>query len=308
MPAGLTVEQGYIFDLAGFLVVRGVLTAEEVEEFNNAIDSQASDIRERTGSVRNSNAAVFQGDGTTGRRDCGRMLEWPRPSCLPFRRLLTHPKLIPILNDLLGEGYRMDHLPVLITQTKGAEGFDFHGGAIDTKGEWAHSLAYHCRGGLIRNTLLAVSVQLCDTSPQDGGFVVLPGSHKANFPLPASIGRSEQFTELMHRPPMKAGDVLLFSEACSHGALPWAADHERRVVLYRFAPATVGYGRGVYDIPEEVLADMSPAERAVLAPPYHNRLDRPWPLPNGSGEVKVGQPRATDKKAFDKAVFGHPYF
>ena len=39
---------------------------------------------------------------------------------------------------------------------------------------------------------------------------------------------------------------MLFSEATVHGALPWTlegAENQRRVALYRFAPATSAYGR-----------------------------------------------------------------
>jgi hypothetical protein len=36
----------------------------------------------------------------------------------------------------------MDHLPLLISQTQGAEGFKFHGGATEPDGTWAFDLAY----------------------------------------------------------------------------------------------------------------------------------------------------------------------
>lgn len=37
---------------------------------------------------------------------------------------------------------RMDHLPFVLQQTKGAEGFVFHGGATDDNGHWDQARAY----------------------------------------------------------------------------------------------------------------------------------------------------------------------
>ncbi len=50
--------------------------------------------------------------------------------------MLALPTLIPFLNAVVGPGYRLDHLPLTIIQRPGAEGFDFHGGAIASSGAW----------------------------------------------------------------------------------------------------------------------------------------------------------------------------
>jgi ectoine hydroxylase-related dioxygenase (phytanoyl-CoA dioxygenase family) len=50
------------------------------------------------------------------------------------------------------------------------------------------------------------------------------GSHKSNFSVPPGIthGDDEEFArEHLHEPATKAGDVILFSEATVHGAVPW---------------------------------------------------------------------------------------
>ena len=52
------------------------------------------------------------------RMDLGGMLTWDPPDCDVFRSILAHPRPVPHLRALLGDGYRMDHLPLLITQTK----------------------------------------------------------------------------------------------------------------------------------------------------------------------------------------------
>ena len=60
-----------------------------------------------------------------------------------------------------------------------------------------------------------------------------------------------------------------------HGASPWRGEHQRRIALYRFSPANIGYGRGYLEIPPEKLAGMTDLQRAVLEPPYASRLERP---------------------------------
>jgi len=209
----------------------------------------------------------------------------------------------------VGEGYRMDHLPLLIQQNPGADGFVFHGGKMNDDGSWCDDLAYTFNNGRMYNRLLAVSVALTRTEPGDGGFCVVRGSHKANLPCPPEVQRHEVATEFVENPRLAQGDVLLFSEATTHGTLPWSAARTRRACLYRFAPATSAYGRAYMTSPpswpEEMTKDLTPAQAAVLEAPYHPRLDRP--ALRGDGEVKVTS-RADFKKAHDAKVFGSKYF
>jgi hypothetical protein len=241
---------------------------------------------------------------------------WDKPHCDPFRSLLAHPSLVPRLNMILGDGYRLDHLPLLIRQRKGAEGFDFHGGAIGAEGGFNDEIEYKVAPGpggepRIMNKLVNVAFALTDTNPGDGGFVVYPGSHKAHFPMPEKVANLEEgFAEFAHTPVLEAGDVVVFSEATAHGALPWSGEQERRSLFFRFSPATSAYGRGYGDIfSKSLLEDLTPAQAAVLQPPFHTRLDRPVLRSNGTTvKAIVGSPRADEKKDFDKEVFGAEYF
>jgi hypothetical protein len=89
--------------------------------------------------------------------------------------------MIPYFHAFLGQGYRLDHLPLLVTQKTGAEGFHLHGGPYDAEGNPDFFLSYTTKKGLIRTSLLACAVQLSDVGQGEGGFCVLKGSHKANF-------------------------------------------------------------------------------------------------------------------------------
>lgn len=232
------------------------------------------------------------------------------PSLFLTFSLLLSPRLQPYFNALCGTGYRLDHSPFILQQRVGADGFVLHGGAVDDAGRFDHVLAYDVRDGHPRCTLLAASLQLTDTAAGEGGFVILPGSHKSAFKVPPGLRASPGGAGV--QPALAAGDVLLFSEAAAHGTLAWKGAATRRVALYRFSPATCGYGRGYVRPgssvwPEAFREGMSPAELAVLEPPYASRLDRPAPAQDGVSTV-VPEPRAEFKKAFDASVFGETYF
>jgi hypothetical protein len=121
-PIEMTEDERYLFDLNGFLIVRGVLTAEEIQEANHVIDQHAHEMVERKElALRNAKSGTpFFGEGP-GRMDLGRCLEWGEESRV-FKSILAHPRLVPLFHGILGKGYRMDHLPMILAQNKGSEG------------------------------------------------------------------------------------------------------------------------------------------------------------------------------------------
>jgi hypothetical protein len=165
----LTEEQRFMFDLEGFVVVKGVFSKDDIATANAAVDRRKEEMKERRGGLRNTKAGTsLSGDGTTGRRDLGGMLAWPAGEREVFQSVLAHPKLVPFYHTFLGEGYRLDHLPLLIAQSQGAEGFALHGGPLDSQGRPDFSLTYQAVQGEIRTSLLAAAVQLVDVHAGDG--------------------------------------------------------------------------------------------------------------------------------------------
>lgn len=108
-PGGLSPSQKYLFDLNGYLVLRNAFSSEQVAAANKAVDVHLHTLHERQGELRTSGlygreSVHLAGDGKTGRFDMGGMLGWEKPHCEPFRELLCHPSLAPVLTDLLGVG------------------------------------------------------------------------------------------------------------------------------------------------------------------------------------------------------------
>ena len=88
--AGLSHKQKYMFDLNGFLVLKGAFPAEMVQRANAAIDAStaAGQLHERSGQLRTSGlygreSTALAGDGSTGRFDMGGMLGWEHPQREP---------------------------------------------------------------------------------------------------------------------------------------------------------------------------------------------------------------------------------
>ena len=264
-------EELYLFDLNGYLVVEQVLTAAEVDEANAAIDRHADGINIRLGDLSLSGESTTLG-GTTGRGDLGGMLGWEKPWREVFRRMLSHPRIVPYLNQIVGPGFRMDHSPGLITMRKGAEGCTLHGSSGP---HFDPNQYYVYRDGQMHNGLTVVAWQLSEVEEGDGGLCLIPGSHKANFACPQPIKLWHRRQEIVRPITCRAGDVVIFTEAVTHGTLPWRSGRERRSLLYRYSPANLAYVQGYMPWPEQMLEGMTPEQRAILEPPYHRRLNRP---------------------------------
>ena len=214
---GLNDYERFFFDLNGYLVIENALTPEEVASCNEAIEQQRERIRIRPPEESLARGAAAL-EGAQGRGDVGGMLTWPKPWSQPFRDLLTHPAIVPYLNELLGPGFRLDHL-YGIMMTKGAEGFVLHGGG--NTGDLTHSYQYH--NGLMRCGLTVVTWVLSDHGPGDGGFACIPGSHKSNYEPPMDVKRLETDIGVVRQVEARAGSAIIFTEALCHGTLPLAS-------------------------------------------------------------------------------------
>ncbi|AWT60946.1 MAG: hypothetical protein DF168_02171 [Candidatus Moanabacter tarae] len=264
----MTENERYLFDINGYIVVPEVLSIKEVSEANRAIDKHSDEIQERTGDLSLSGVSSTL-KGIAGRGDVGGMLTWEKPWCDPFRAMLIHPRVAPYLQALLGLGFRMDHKPNLITMREGTEGHVFHGSSGP---EFDPRQYYIVRNGRMHNGLMVAAWQLADQDEGDGGLCVIPGSHKGNFACPEEIRNFEAYHEFIKQITAKAGDVVIFSEATTHGTLPWRAKHERRSLLFRYSPSCLAYSSSYLSWPEGTLDGLTSEQRAILEPPYHKEF------------------------------------
>ena len=224
----------YLFDLNGFIVIPGILTPAEVDALNVAIDDVGiPQLLDETDYIHTGFPEMEgNSDPDAGPVDKhhGLMLDWAPE----FRSLVDDARILPYLETLVGPMVRLDHSYAIFMRTNAGATSPHHlhnGGT-----PFDPSQSYLVRDGKIFNGLIVVSYALSDSMPGDGGFCAIPGSHKSNFAMPPDIAAIVGDTPPVVQVPMRAGDAVIFSEAVTHGCIPWAAQHDRRALLFKYCP------------------------------------------------------------------------
>ncbi len=234
----LTEEERYRFDVQGFLVRRKVLSDGELRRLHLEID--ALHLPPAGPSI---SSQRFE-----GLLEAGGLL----------RDLLDDPAVLDVVRELCGPYVRLDHAYGIV-MSPGTSGLGLHGGGTP----FDPAQYYLVRDGRIRSGLVAVQWALVDHAPGDGGFCCIPGSHRAHFPVPPGVGPHHDLVEEI---PLAAGDLVVFTEALTHGTLPWAAAHARRTLLYKYSPGSSTYNRDPPCRPS-TFAELTEQQRRLCQPP-----------------------------------------
>lgn len=261
--------QKYWFDSQGYFVVPGVLDTNMIDALKRTMGPP------------------------TEQHDPGAKEDNPLHWSKEWRALLDLPILRPILESLVGNHefrryrvekygedhlptYRIDHINVHQHVAKGFAGMDLHGGWTATGG--SQYCRYH--DGEFYNGLIVVAFELFDTTENGGGFCCIPGSHKANIPLPkAWHEKGGDAGGLLKGIAAGAGDAIIFTETLIHGTLPWRIDKPRQTAFYKFSPHGTSWTADYFD-PNDFshYEDVTSRQLALLEPPnarYMGRRTRP---------------------------------
>ena len=234
---GLTAAERYAFDVQGYLVRHGALTPNEVAALNAAVDSLHLPPPR---------------DSIASQRFSGHLHRSPA-----FVALLDHPAVIDVLVELCGPVLRLDH-SYGIVMAPGTAGLGLHGGGTP----FDPAQFYVVNDGRISCGLVAVQWSLVDHRRGDGGFTCVPGSHKASFgrpdPAPSDLAVDVE---------LAAGDVVLFTEALTHGTSPWRAPYDRRTLLYKYSPGNSSWGKDE-TLGRRLAPMLTERQRLLFEPPY----------------------------------------
>jgi hypothetical protein len=231
----MTPEERYRFDIQGFLVRRNVLSPGDIEALNVAVDVLG---------------VPEPGDDIMSQRFGGHLASARR-----FRDLLDHDGIFDIILELCGHTARLDHAYGIVMRP-GSNGLGLHGGGKP----FDPAQYYTVDGGNIRTGLVAVQWALVDHPAGRGGFLCVPGSHKANFPTPARVA-----TGMAVEIAMQAGDAVVFTEALTHGTAAWQGLRQRRTLLYKYSPGNSAWSYEVW--PPDLVELCTPRQRLLLQPP-----------------------------------------
>lgn len=236
-------NEKYLFDLQGYIAVPDALDSVQLERLNAVLDRH---IRQEF--PKEEHAHRF-----------GELLSWGKP----YRDLIDNPSIVPYLNVILGERFRLDHLYAdLIRGGTSPIGATLHGGGAP----FDPSQYYHFHEGQMHNGLTVVAYNLADVGPEDGGFGCVPGSHKSNYRFPGEWrDMAENIEPCVRRVTGPAGTAVVFTEALTHGALPWTGQGERRTVFLKYSPHPISWSARYFD--ETEFEGLTERQRAILEAP-----------------------------------------
>ncbi len=262
----LNETQRYLFDTFGYFTIPNALDLAQVQDLRNTLRAPIEQSE-----------PVQQAEGP---------LHWGRI----WRDLLDLPNISPVVEAMTGNHrllkgrqaqrgeqalptFRIDHINVHTHVKKGYPGAYLHGGWWDTGG--SQFFRYH--DGEFYNGLIVVAFELYDTYGNDGGFCCVPGSHKANLPFPDKWrDLSRGIPDCLTRVPACAGDAIVFTEALTHGTLPWEVDDTRQTLFYKFSPHGTTWSADYFN-PDDFrhYDDMDNRKLAILEPPNARYSGRP---------------------------------
>ncbi|MDE0069586.1 MAG: phytanoyl-CoA dioxygenase family protein [Caldilineaceae bacterium] len=264
-----SAREEYLFDLRGYTVVRQALDADHVGAVNDWIDALPPLEQEQW--YGNVYVHTYGGVDGTNLQD---IIEGGEI----FERLIDHPAWIDRVRHFLGPSTNPYIHEALLNVREGGGFIGVHSGG--------HYSDHHQRSGR-RNgqwvcSMLSLLIPLTDVGPGDGATIIVPGSHKSDFPHPLQKlnggitqepgGIIEDAVELH----LKAGDALLFNDALCHGSTQRTNPGQRRMFVFRYVPSLLGHRFG-YVPSAELLARLTPEQRAIVQPIVPKR--RPPPSP-----------------------------
>ncbi|MEM7029644.1 MAG: phytanoyl-CoA dioxygenase family protein, partial [Chloroflexota bacterium] len=258
-------DQKYFFDVTGYLVLEDLLPRDHCQQLVDAVNRIAeTPLADLPKGVRHSEPSpneVNVGDLT---------------SADPlFADLIDLPPIVDILKEIIDPQLRLE-ISYGRIRRKGYGGLDLHGNGSGVD----PIFSYQHFNGKIYSAHTVVAFNLTDVSEEEGGFVCIPGSHKANFPLPHDRrgfrdGKIDK--ALLRSVPCKAGSAVIFTEALSHGAAPWHSDRERVNLFYKYNHAGVKW-RNFWPS-KEALEQMTPNQRAFYPEVGSDSREKQIPYP-----------------------------
>jgi ectoine hydroxylase-related dioxygenase (phytanoyl-CoA dioxygenase family) len=234
-------ERRALFEEQGYLSLEGLLGDNEVRECQEEVERLhhlAAELAERGDPA----AGHFQREpfAAGAQRDDGtyvlRKIENTRQFSEVFQRLAAHPRLVAVLQELLGPDLLLFRSTLMLKPAH-------HGSAHGLHQDSAY-------WPMEPPALVTVSIALNDATAENGCIKVIPGSHRwglqewgriardANEPLTdrQDVDESEAVDV-----PLRAGGAVLFHSLTVHGSGPNLSPKPRNTALYAYFPPTVRY-------------------------------------------------------------------
>lgn len=245
----MTEQERYFFDLKGYLVLRNVLSPEQVAAMNAIIDRTerlpADDLRPP--------ARLFRPKGDGHDMRISNVKELGES----FEALIDLEPVVSLVKEAMGTPIRLNHDYAILRYHAG-DFTHFHLGNTPV----SPSCQFRMHDGKFLSTLVKVVYPLTDQDVADGCFSVIPGSHKSNFPNP--YGNGPEDIPIREPVPCRAGDAILFTEALSHGSEVNRSGRPRRTLYYAYSASWTADWVGGFASSDELKARLTERRRTLV--------------------------------------------
>lgn len=227
----LTPAQRYFLDVNGYVVVPNTLSEYEIGEVREALYRLKRDFLTTPDptqtTVRNCRVSAYRPHHI----HFAHILE-SDPAMLTY---LAHPRLVAMAEELVGGTVRLEESEAIINSR--APDYDpsvpvrygFHTGTRPEHGTYTKNGLHHCN-------FVKTLTNLTPLGPDDGGTVVVAGSHKIDTPIDQIIACAYEDRSLIHQVIAPAGSTLLFSESLVHATGQIRSDRERVIIIGGYTP------------------------------------------------------------------------
>ncbi len=227
----LTPAQRLHLDVYGYVIIENTLTADEVGRLREALQKLKRDLI-ATGDPAN---AVVRGARFSTYKPhhvhFAHILETD-PAILEY---LTHPRLVAMAEEFVGGAVRLEESEGIINSRppdynpSAPVRYGFHTGTRPDLGTYTENGLFHCN-------FVKTLTNLTDLGPDDGGTVVIAGSHKIKAPQAQIIACAYEDPSLIHQFIAPAGSTLLFAESLIHATGQLRSDKERVIIIGGYTP------------------------------------------------------------------------
>lgn len=265
------IEQ-YEFDRAGYIVIKDMLTAEQVASLAAAVDRleehAAAHVdkppRKKSAWGAEYHASDELGYHVQGERAEGKTLIiedfWNADPA--FDVLANHGRTMEYIRALVVGRPTVNNSEIRIRYKGNAS--SHHGGMRPENQKYQ----YNFRNGRIDCMMVRMIYYIHDNDAANGAFTVLPGTHKSQLPCP--YGNDPDVEPNTVALEVKAGDAVLFTEALRHGGLTNRSDRVRKTLHVGYGPYWMqSQNIATMDEPQHITAATlqrwTPEQRALFA-------------------------------------------
>ena len=242
---GMTDRERYDFDRLGYIIIKGFLDAKETVQLRDAVDALEEHAArnlpngEPTVPLKQSPwGATYHYDHELGyhcqgARDEGRtiIIEDFFNADPRFDFLVDHPRTMAYVSEVVKERPSINNSEIRCRYRGNQSGSHGSGPHVSRKYQYKFEPDAGIDCGMCRMVYF-----VRDNSNAEGAFCVVPGSHKANLPLPEDYLVNVDDDPSMVGLEVKAGDAIFFTEHLRHGGFTNRTDTPRLTVHVGYGP------------------------------------------------------------------------